>query len=338
MMKYGVVAVLVTVLLIACETTPSTTAPSAPTSVGQVSSTDVPSLIEQLAPTPTATPIPPSASFSVDVESGSAPLTVNFSNVSNGPITLREWDFGDGTTSTEQSPSHRYTLADTFTVGLKVVGPGGTDTAQISGLVTVSPGSPFSLEVSPTEAILAVQEETLFTTVARDQFGNVVKTTPEWVVMAGGGSIDADGRFTADTRAGSFTHAISAYVPTGLGILEAASSVTVEPGPVSEVLIEPDAVTLDIGATQTFSFTVLDEHGNKINDALSSWSSDSGDIDANGVYTSGTKAGQFGDGIRLDVVKSTDRASATVDVVIPLGPLGTIEIQPSFAVLDRGEG
>ena len=76
--------------------------------------------------------MPPSATFSVDIESGLAPLTVNFSNASDGSITSKEWDFGDGTTSTEESPSHRYTIAGTHTVQLTVAGPDGTDTTQMA--------------------------------------------------------------------------------------------------------------------------------------------------------------------------------------------------------------
>ena len=181
MMRYGVVAVLVSALMIACEATvPATTVPvsTAPPSLIQASEElpVAPSLVEQLVPAaPAATIIPPSASFSFDVNSGSAPLRVNFNNVFDGPITSTEWDFGDGTTSTDQSPSHRYTLAGTYTVQLTVSGPGGTDNIQMADLITVTPGSPISEEVSPSEAILAVQEETPFTMVARDQFGNVVR-------------------------------------------------------------------------------------------------------------------------------------------------------------------
>ena len=61
---------------------------------------------------------PPSASFLVDVDSGSAPLTVEFDNTSQGPATDVEWDFGDGATSTNLSPVHRYTVAGTYDVKL----------------------------------------------------------------------------------------------------------------------------------------------------------------------------------------------------------------------------
>lgn len=118
-------AVLVPVLLIACEATvPTTTGPvsTAPPPLTEATeeSTETPSLIEQLEPTRTATYMRPSASFSIDVESGSAPLTVYFSNVSDGPITSREWDLGDGTISTEQNPSHVYIIAGAYTGQLTV--------------------------------------------------------------------------------------------------------------------------------------------------------------------------------------------------------------------------
>ena len=75
---------------------------------------------------------PPSASFLVDVDSGSAPLTVEFDNTSQGPATEVEWDFGDGDTSTSLSPIHRYTVAGTYDVKLSVSGPGGSDVTVLA--------------------------------------------------------------------------------------------------------------------------------------------------------------------------------------------------------------
>lgn len=50
-----------------------------------------------------------------------APGLVNFSNSSSGPgILSYEWNFGDGTTSTQQSPSHTYTKKGTYPVKLTV--------------------------------------------------------------------------------------------------------------------------------------------------------------------------------------------------------------------------
>jgi len=70
---------------------------------------------------------PPVAHFSASPTSGIAPLTVNFTDQSTGQITSWSWDFGDGSTSTEQSPSHTYNNSGIYTVTLTVAGPEGSD-------------------------------------------------------------------------------------------------------------------------------------------------------------------------------------------------------------------
>ena len=65
------------------------------------------------------------ADFSADVTSGPAPLTVQFTDESDIPeATGWLWDFGDGTTSTDQHPSHVYLDEGRFTVTLTVQLPG----------------------------------------------------------------------------------------------------------------------------------------------------------------------------------------------------------------------
>jgi len=85
-------------------------------------------------------PSPPTADFSASPTSGTAPLTVSFTDKSTGDVTLWEWDFdGDGVVdSTERNPTFTYTAAGTYTVTLTVSGPGGSDTAVKAGLVEVS--------------------------------------------------------------------------------------------------------------------------------------------------------------------------------------------------------
>jgi serine protease len=75
-------------------------------------------------------PSVPVADFTAKPRSGNGPLVVQFTDTSTGHISSRLWDFGDGTTSTEQNPSHTYTFKDTgdFTVSLSVTGLGGADT------------------------------------------------------------------------------------------------------------------------------------------------------------------------------------------------------------------
>ncbi len=84
-------------------------------------------------------PDPPSASFTARPTQASAPLSVAFTNTSKGTISTYSWNFGDGTTSTAVSPTHRYSQSGAFTVKLTVTGPGGTRSSIRQNLVKVFP-------------------------------------------------------------------------------------------------------------------------------------------------------------------------------------------------------
>jgi PKD repeat protein len=58
------------------------------------------------------------ANFTSDSVYGLVPFTVNFTDTSIGNPTSWFWDFGDGTTSTEQYPSNTYRIAGIYTVTL----------------------------------------------------------------------------------------------------------------------------------------------------------------------------------------------------------------------------
>jgi len=58
--------------------------------------------------------------FGATPRSGEPPLAVTFTPVVDGDVTSWMWDFGDGTTSTEQSPVHTYTSEGIYSVTLTV--------------------------------------------------------------------------------------------------------------------------------------------------------------------------------------------------------------------------
>jgi PKD repeat protein len=72
---------------------------------------------------------PPSAAFTGAPVSGSAPLSVTFTDSSTGAITNHFWDFGDGVTTntTATTVFHIYQNVGTNTVILAVSGPTGTN-------------------------------------------------------------------------------------------------------------------------------------------------------------------------------------------------------------------
>jgi PKD repeat protein len=80
-----------------------------------------------------------SASFSTSPRSGSAPLTVSFSDTSTGVVTNRLWAFGDGTGSLDANPLHIYTNAGTYSVSLTILGPGGSNTLTRGSFITATP-------------------------------------------------------------------------------------------------------------------------------------------------------------------------------------------------------
>jgi PKD repeat protein len=86
----------------------------------------------------TTTPPAPVADFSASPTSGSAPLSVNFTDLSsNGPTTW-SWAFGDGGTSTAQNPTHVYAAAGTYTVSLTATNGSGSNTATKVNYITVT--------------------------------------------------------------------------------------------------------------------------------------------------------------------------------------------------------
>src|SRR5262249_16230463 len=94
----------------------------------------------------TTTPPPPVAAFTASIVSGDAPLLVNFTDTTTGSVTSWFWNFGDGTSSTQENPSHSYAAGGDYTVALTATGPGGNNTAPPAGYIHASraPGPPAS--------------------------------------------------------------------------------------------------------------------------------------------------------------------------------------------------
>jgi PKD repeat protein len=88
----------------------------------------------------------PTAEFSASPTSGKVPLTVTFTDLSTNSPTSWAWDFGDGTTSDLQNPSHQYTVAGTYTVKLTVMNGDGSDEGVKEGYIIVNPKIPLEAQ------------------------------------------------------------------------------------------------------------------------------------------------------------------------------------------------
>ena len=80
----------------------------------------------------------PMAAFSADILSGTAPLTVQFTDESSNTPASWSWNFGDGESGTDQNPSHIYTTTGTYTVSLTATNAAGSNTTTTEGYISVA--------------------------------------------------------------------------------------------------------------------------------------------------------------------------------------------------------
>jgi PKD repeat protein len=188
---------------------------------------------------PSAPPTPPGASFSVTPASGQAPLPVTFKDTSTGAPTAWAWDFGDGTTSTTQNPTHTYGAPGSYTATLKVTNAGGTTTATksiaVSGAAVAPPPPPDTRAPIGSFGVTPSVGWTRYTGVVLTQTGLADDATAVGAIRR---SVDwKDGHGPVAWPAGSTTsHAYLApgtYAPTVTLTDQAGNSAVVATGPVT---------------------------------------------------------------------------------------------------------
>ena len=104
----------------------------------------------------------PSADFTADDTTVGVGQQVKFTDLSfsgSRVVTGWQWNFGDGTTSTQVNPTKSYASAGTFNVSLTVQTALGNDSATRNGFITVSGGPSAAFSATPTSgaAPLVVQ-------------------------------------------------------------------------------------------------------------------------------------------------------------------------------------
>jgi PKD repeat protein len=148
----------------------------------------------------------PAAAFTASPTAGLAPLTVQFTDLSLGNPTSWHWDFGDGGTSTDQSPAHTYTEPGTYTVTLTVTNAYGEDTETKTVYIYAAPPiASFTANVTRGNAPLTVQ----FTDTST---GDI--TGWSWDFGDGNTSTDQNPTHTY-TEPGTYTASLTVSGPTG---------------------------------------------------------------------------------------------------------------------------
>jgi len=100
----------------------------------------------------------PTVEFSAKPIEGKAPLTVAFNDTSTGSPIKWKWSFGDGTTSTKQNPTHKYSEVGRYTVALTATNGNGSNTVTKTDYIKVvtKPVANFTSSVTAGKATLTV--------------------------------------------------------------------------------------------------------------------------------------------------------------------------------------
>jgi PKD repeat protein len=147
-----------------------------------------------------AKPITPlKAAFDLTPTSGTAPLTVNFTDKSTNAASIR-WDFGDKSgSSTNSKPSHTYTTAGTYTVTLTAFSSTNSDVTTRTITVT----KPVKLKIKAIKADVTRGNAPLTVRFSCDVSGK--PTSSIWTINKETIKGDAIGRVTnAFTKAGVY--------------------------------------------------------------------------------------------------------------------------------------
>ena len=111
--------------------------------------------------------------FGASPQIGSAPHTVYFTNLSTGDIDSYEWNFGDGNTDTDESPTHIYDKMGVYGITLTAFGTDGSSVSEFKpAFVSVTPACPFLNTLDSQEDIGVLR--TLRNSVLDNLFGLIL--------------------------------------------------------------------------------------------------------------------------------------------------------------------
>ena len=184
------------------------------------------------------------ASFSGAVNGNS----VDFTNNSTNAVAY-SWNFGDGQTSTQTSPSHTYSSTGSYTVTLIAIGSGGcpNDTVTQQVVISNAPNADFSASQ------FCVGGTTLFSDISSVATGSIVS----WLWNFGDGSPTSNLQNPTHIYADSGWYNVTLIVVSDLGFADTATQqIYIEPKPTAAF-----AVTVGVAGQMTYFTDQSDGNG-----------------------------------------------------------------------------
>ena len=147
----------------------------------------------------------PVAAYSYDLDE----MTVTFSNGSydrDGSLVSLEWDFGDGSTSTDSDPVHTYAGYGTYTVSLSVTDDAGDTSVSTQDIqVRAIPGGALENDVAFTDIAASKGEEFHWWLDVNLETGQAVDTL-SFAISGGSGDADLYVRYGAKPTTSTYDY------------------------------------------------------------------------------------------------------------------------------------
>lgn len=188
----------------------------------------------------------------------------------------------------------------------------------------VTPGNITRVQIEPAALDLKSGEQVQLRAIGLDAYGNTTDVAAAWALSGGIGSITAAGVLTAGQTG-------TGQVTAQLGDLQAAADVTVAPGALHRLELEPVQAQVASTTTQTFTANGYDAAGNDfVVDVAWAMSAKIGSIDQQGQFA----ATQVGKGT---LVAYASGVVATAELVVTPGPIALVFVTPQPVQAKAGE-
>jgi PKD repeat protein len=199
----------------------------------------------------------PTASFTYECTN----LTCTFADQSadeDGTVESRDWDFGDGSSGTGETPSHTYTQAGTYNVTVEATDDGGKSTTSAAQAVTVTAAS------ATVQADFDVVCTGLTCVLTNNSTATGATTTYAWNFGDGQTSTDQDPAPVVYDVTAPTTFTITLVVTSDAATSQATKQVRVSPAATLTCNGVACALVLDQAATVVVTLQTEDceAHGN----------------------------------------------------------------------------
>ena len=223
------------------------------------------------------------------------------------------------TGSLSDTVTFTWTTSGPQSIIVKAINEGGV--ASSTHAIAVGAGPLVNIAVTPSLVTVTVGVTRAFTAAGADAFGNSVLISPTWSSDVGSMT---DNVLTVQTTPISGRH-----VTATVGNLSGTAVVNVMAGPLVNIMVTPNPVTVTVGMTQTLTTTGADAFGNSM-PISPIWSTDAGTMTGTVLTAQTTPAS----GRHITATVGSIRGTASVNIIA--GSLYSVVVTPRPVTLTVG--